>query len=359
MHRRCCRACTASPPVAAHALQVLEHTSTHNGGAIKDAGEIERALTSQWQWANSSPVGQTGPNGVFLEDRHLMVRALLTLLVARAKRGDDQTCEMASETELVVPVHPTMLGRGDVHVPWQEGGGHPKPPKGTLRQAVRSKQPRISPGGASAASSATATRRENDTRHPPNPDPTEWAAQLFRDARERMAETPAIVTVVLSAIDIDDGEHDPDAAGGGMRKLRAELTRMFRAAGVRTRLRSEPVMDAEVCYLVFAPNLLETVQAVPGDGYIDLALIRRLRGLVGATGHAQRQRRGRVEPSPWPFACRDGTPSAQYPFCDTSRSTDARVADLVSRIRREDKAMLLTARAMLPLPYLGVPAYYW
>ena len=35
------------------------------------------------------------------------------------------------------------------------------------------------------------------------------------------------------------------------------------------------------------------------------------------------------------------------------------VADLVRRIHREDKAMLLTARAMLPLPYLGVPAYYW
>ena len=344
---------------------MLEHTSTYNGGAIRDAGEIERALTSLW--ANSFLVGQTGPNGVFLEDRHLMVRALVTGLAARADRGDDQTCEMASETELVVPVHPTMLGHGYVHAPRQESGGHPKPPGGSLRRAMRPKETRISPGGASAASSATATarRRENDTRHPPNT--TEWAARLFRDARERMAENPAIVTVVLSAIDIDGAEHGPDEAGGVMRKLRAELTRAFRAAGVRTRLRSEPVMDAEVCYLVFAPNLLETVQAVPGDGYIDLALIRRLRGLVGAAGHGHRRgtkpgeqhRRGRVEPSPGPFACRDGTPSAQYPFCNTSRPTDARVADLVSRIRREDKAMLLTARAMLPLPYLGVPAYYW
>ena len=56
-----------------------------------------------------------------------------------------------------------------------------------------------------------------------------------------------------------------------------------------------------------------------------------------------------------------------YPFCDTTMDLDARVWDLIARIRDEDKPNLLTARGggprnarqMQSLPYLGVPEYYW
>ena len=48
-----------------------------------------------------------------------------------------------------------------------------------------------------------------------------------------------------------------------------------------------------------------------------------------------------------------------YPFCDTSKSVAERAADLVSRIKDEDKPALLTARADRALPYLGVPSYYY
>lgn len=53
-----------------------------------------------------------------------------------------------------------------------------------------------------------------------------------------------------------------------------------------------------------------------------------------------------------------------YPFCDTSLSKQARVADLVSRIQDDDKPKLLTARGWpqgtpIGLPYLGVPAHDW
>jgi hypothetical protein len=59
-----------------------------------------------------------------------------------------------------------------------------------------------------------------------------------------------------------------------------------------------------------------------------------------------------------------------YPFCDTTKGLDERVRDLVGRIRPEDKPNLLMARGgnevhradgdkMQPLPYLGVPEYYW
>ena len=46
-----------------------------------------------------------------------------------------------------------------------------------------------------------------------------------------------------------------------------------------------------------------------------------------------------------------------YPFCDTTKPIEARVADLIQRINDTDKPGLLTARAVAPLPYLGVPGY--
>ena len=66
-----------------------------------------------------------------------------------------------------------------------------------------------------------------------------------------------------------------------------------------------------------------------------------------------------------------------YPFCNTTLDLNARVYDLISRIRDADKPNLLTARGcekcgearknrtrharleQQSLPYLGVPAYYW
>ena len=63
-------------------------------------------------------------------------------------------------------------------------------------------------------------------------------------------------------------------------------------------------------------------------------------------------------------------PCSAYPFCDTTKGIDERVHDLVGRIKPEDKPNLLMARGgnqvkrpdgdkMQPLPYLGVPEYYW
>eukprot|EP00039_Didymoeca_costata_P012075 m.172797 g.172797 ORF g.172797 m.172797 type:complete len:176 (+) comp15376_c0_seq12:49-576(+) len=62
-------------------------------------------------------------------------------------------------------------------------------------------------------------------------------------------------------------------------------------------------------------------------------------------------------PPPAPPACQGKF--ASFPFCDTTKSTEERVADLVSRIKDEDKPGLLTARNMTTLPYLGIPEYYW
>ena len=64
------------------------------------------------------------------------------------------------------------------------------------------------------------------------------------------------------------------------------------------------------------------------------------------------------------------SPRRAYPFCDTTKPIDDRVTDLISRIHDADKPNLLTARGgkgghsstadkMQPLPYLGVPEYYW
>lgn len=66
---------------------------------------------------------------------------------------------------------------------------------------------------------------------------------------------------------------------------------------------------------------------------------------------------------PLGVACGDPQHDA-YPFCDVSLPIAERVADLVSRVRSEDKAALLTARGwpqgnVTALPYLGVPAYDW
>jgi hypothetical protein len=52
-------------------------------------------------------------------------------------------------------------------------------------------------------------------------------------------------------------------------------------------------------------------------------------------------------------------PHHTYPFCDTSLSVPDRINDLIGRINDTDKPGLLTARAAVALPYLGVPAYYW
>ena len=53
-----------------------------------------------------------------------------------------------------------------------------------------------------------------------------------------------------------------------------------------------------------------------------------------------------------------------YPFCDTSKTIAERVADLISRVKDEDKPALLTARgwpqgATKSLAYLGVPPHDW
>mmetsp|Transcript_54586 Transcript_54586/g.130224 ORF Transcript_54586/g.130224 Transcript_54586/m.130224 type:complete len:930 (+) Transcript_54586:138-2927(+) len=50
-----------------------------------------------------------------------------------------------------------------------------------------------------------------------------------------------------------------------------------------------------------------------------------------------------------------------YPFCNTNLSVDQRVDDLVSRLRLEEKPLLLTARAspMGAVPRLGIPEYDW
>ena len=50
-----------------------------------------------------------------------------------------------------------------------------------------------------------------------------------------------------------------------------------------------------------------------------------------------------------------------YPFCNVSLTMEERVADLVSRIRPEEKAPLLTAREspLGGIPRLGLPEYDW
>ena len=48
-----------------------------------------------------------------------------------------------------------------------------------------------------------------------------------------------------------------------------------------------------------------------------------------------------------------------FPFCNASLGLEARVADLVARIKTADKPSLMTARHSSPIPYLGVPAYDW
>ena len=67
-------------------------------------------------------------------------------------------------------------------------------------------------------------------------------------------------------------------------------------------------------------------------------------------------------PMPQVRAC-STPPHAAYPFCNASLAIDARVADLVQRVKDSDKANLLTARGGPPglqaLDYLGVPPYYF
>ena len=60
-----------------------------------------------------------------------------------------------------------------------------------------------------------------------------------------------------------------------------------------------------------------------------------------------------------PSACVPGSGHNSYPFCNSTLPLDARVRDLVRRIKDEDKPKLLTARAEHGLPYLGVPGFYW
>ena len=48
-----------------------------------------------------------------------------------------------------------------------------------------------------------------------------------------------------------------------------------------------------------------------------------------------------------------------YPFCNSSLPTKDRVADLIPRIPNELKPGLLTARAVVAIPSIGVPSYYW
>jgi len=55
------------------------------------------------------------------------------------------------------------------------------------------------------------------------------------------------------------------------------------------------------------------------------------------------------------MACQLGSSSEGLPFCDVSKSTEARVADLVARIDDADKPGLLTAREIQALPAVDVP----
>ena len=49
----------------------------------------------------------------------------------------------------------------------------------------------------------------------------------------------------------------------------------------------------------------------------------------------------------------------QWTFCDSSKSLDERVEDLVSRISVEEAGALLTARESPAIPRLGIPPFYW
>ena len=65
-------------------------------------------------------------------------------------------------------------------------------------------------------------------------------------------------------------------------------------------------------------------------------------------------------PVPIPRSCATAT-SQKLPYCDTSLSVDARVADLVQRLQPAEKAVLMTARAS-PLgnvSSIGLSAYDW
>ena len=50
---------------------------------------------------------------------------------------------------------------------------------------------------------------------------------------------------------------------------------------------------------------------------------------------------------------------ASLPFCDTSASTEARLADLVARVSTADAGTQLTARESPAMGAIGVPSYYW
>lgn len=62
-----------------------------------------------------------------------------------------------------------------------------------------------------------------------------------------------------------------------------------------------------------------------------------------------------------PRACSRPSDREEFPFCDPKLGLDARVADLVGRLREEEKPVLLTARASPrgAIPRLGVPEYDW
>ena len=73
-------------------------------------------------------------------------------------------------------------------------------------------------------------------------------------------------------------------------------------------------------------------------------------------------------PTPLRPECKGGLPPGPacsqqaakgWGFCNVSLSLDARVWDLVSRIRLEEAGGLLTARQSSAVPRLGLPPFYW
>lgn len=50
---------------------------------------------------------------------------------------------------------------------------------------------------------------------------------------------------------------------------------------------------------------------------------------------------------------------ANFPFCDTSKSLDDRLNDLISRVPLNSIGQQQTARESAQLDNIGVPSYYW
>ena len=60
-------------------------------------------------------------------------------------------------------------------------------------------------------------------------------------------------------------------------------------------------------------------------------------------------------PAPSGYACTDADAAAKWPFCDTTLSHEARLADLVKRVNVSEMGGQLTARESSALGRLGIP----